>query len=203
MVVAPELVLPAPAAAQSADELILDAALAEILEYGLRRTSVSDVARRAGVSRVTVHRRLGSKTDLVRAVLLREAARFLAELQSLTDASASLEDRLVEGFSTGVQCAREHPLIGRLLVSEPDVVLPLLTVDAGPVLAVVRAFLADQYVRSFPEAPPSRQEAELAAELLARLAISLVLTPDGAIRLDRSAARALVRTHILPMVARS
>jgi AcrR family transcriptional regulator len=38
-------------------EAILDATRASVLDFGIRRTTLTDVARRAGVSRMTVYRR--------------------------------------------------------------------------------------------------------------------------------------------------
>jgi AcrR family transcriptional regulator len=46
---------------------IIDAALAEFTEFGFRRVSIADVARRTGLHRATVHRRFPTKGDLVTA----------------------------------------------------------------------------------------------------------------------------------------
>ncbi len=43
--------------APSVDDQILDAARSCVLDFGLRRTTLAEVARRAGVSRPTVYRR--------------------------------------------------------------------------------------------------------------------------------------------------
>ena len=40
------------------DDVLLDAARACVLAVGVRRTTFSDVARRAGVSRMTLYRRM-------------------------------------------------------------------------------------------------------------------------------------------------
>ena len=53
-------------------ERILDAALEEFLDFGLRRATVEDITRRAGVGRMTVHRRFSTKQSLIEAVWLRE-----------------------------------------------------------------------------------------------------------------------------------
>src|SRR5207302_11151547 len=119
-----------------ADEGILDAALAELLEYGLRRTSVSNIARRPDVNRVTVYRRFGSKTGLIQAVILRESRRFLASLEDEIDPADTLEDQLVEGLALGIRRARLQPLMTHLLASEPEVMLPLMTGDCAPVVAL-------------------------------------------------------------------
>ena len=50
----------------STSERIAQAALEQFSETGIRRSSVEDVGRRAGLSRVTVYRQVGTKEDLVR-----------------------------------------------------------------------------------------------------------------------------------------
>ncbi len=64
-------------------EKILLAALAEFSEKGLAKTSVAEVAYRAGITRVTVYRYFPEKKELVRAAYLRVERVFqqgLAEL---------------------------------------------------------------------------------------------------------------------------
>ncbi|WP_040697921.1 helix-turn-helix domain-containing protein, partial [Nocardia vinacea] len=53
---------------------ILDAALVQFSKVGVKKTTIEDVARQAGVDRVTVYRRVGSRDDLVQAVISREVA---------------------------------------------------------------------------------------------------------------------------------
>lgn len=123
---------------------ILDAALEEFGSYGLRRTNVDNVARRAGLARATVYRRFGSKKDLMNAVALREARRGMVAMVRAAEHRPTIEDRLVEGFVTGIALARANPLLTRLLSSEPELILPYLTTDSRYVLAFARDFLAEQ-----------------------------------------------------------
>src|SRR5262245_9247144 len=64
------------------DEAILEAALQQIAITGVRRTSADDIARRAGVNRVTLYRRLGSREDILRAAYLQETARVLGIIEA-------------------------------------------------------------------------------------------------------------------------
>src|SRR3954449_436669 len=58
---------------------ILDATRASVLAVGVRRTTLTDVARRAGVSRMTVYRLVPDVTTLILEVMSREfATLFLA-----------------------------------------------------------------------------------------------------------------------------
>jgi len=55
---------------------ILDAAYEVFCRIGIQRSTMEDVARRAGVSRITVYRRFAAKGTLVDHVVRREIRRY-------------------------------------------------------------------------------------------------------------------------------
>lgn len=177
---------------------ILDAALAEYLAHGFRRTSVDDVARRAGIGRATIYRRFAARDELVQAVLVRETSRFFADIAEATKELPTLADRLVEGFVVGLRNARSQPLLQRMLTDEPESSIPFLTTRGGPAMAVLREFLLRQYL----ECADTGQRPEEVAEILVRLCISLVLTPDSCLplRTDEE-ARETARRYLAPLVS--
>jgi AcrR family transcriptional regulator len=177
---------------------ILDAALAEFLAYGLRRTNVDAVARRAGVSRATLYRRFENKDALVQAVLVRECRRFFGSIAAAVADLPTATERLVEGFVVGVRYARQDRLLSRLLDSDPEALLPYLTVNGGVVVAVARDFLVGS-AQGLPGAdkPVAGRDPAGVAELFVRLAISFTLTPDSCIPLDTDAdVRAFARSYL-------
>src|SRR3954454_23541699 len=89
---------PDRAARNATTERILSAGLEQFEDFGIRRTTMEDVARRARVSRVTVYRRFPGKEHLVAAVIVAEAQRFFAELELAVGALDSVEERIVEAF---------------------------------------------------------------------------------------------------------
>ena len=186
------------------DELldrVAAAALTQFAEFGIRRSTIDDVARRAGVSRVTVFRRFESKQRLIEVVVAREIRRGMAELTRRWDGGDSLEQRLLQGLSFTVEFVSGHPLFDRLLRSEPDVLLPLLTVDGGPALALYTSLIADLLRSEIRAGRAATAEPDRVAEVIARLAISLVLTRDGAVCLDDpQSMSALVTLVLLPVL---
>src|SRR5690348_6848823 len=75
---------------------ILDAALAEVLAHGIRRTTASDIARRSGVSRQTLYRYWPDAQTLFAALVTRE---LIAALPAAAEDPATLDEfvgRLVE-----------------------------------------------------------------------------------------------------------
>ena len=181
-----------PLAEDPLRERILEAALDQFKLVGLRRTTVGDVARRAGVGRVTIYRRVGHKRELVVGVIQSEVSRLMESVREAIASQDRAEDRLVEAFVVGVGITRSHPLLQRLLETEPEDLLPYLTIDFAPILAVARAFVES-------EVAPGR-DADLLGELLARLAQSLVLTPgEGPLGGERG-LREFARRYVAPLV---
>ncbi|HEV2779283.1 MAG TPA: helix-turn-helix domain-containing protein [Actinophytocola sp.] len=197
-----DLVMAGQSATDTVAETILDAALDEFLAYGLRRTNVDAVAKRAGVSRATLYRRFDGKDALVQAVLVRECHRFFTSIVAAIGHLPTMEERLVEGFVIGVRHARTHPLMNRLMASDSEALLPYLTVNGALVVAVARDFLVQQG-ESVDGPLPSiagRTPAGV-AELFVRLAISFTLTPHSAIPLDTdTAVRAFARNYLAPLM---
>jgi AcrR family transcriptional regulator len=186
----------------AASERILDAALALAAASGIRNLTMDDVARRAGVGRMTLYRRFGEKARLVEALAVRESRRILAELDAAAPADAPIEDQIVEGFVTSLRIAREHPLLSRLARFEADGLLATIAADGQALFAAARAFAAAR-LRAAQEAGVLGPVAvEEAAELLVRLAASFVLIPETILPVeDEERLREVARSLIAPILA--
>jgi AcrR family transcriptional regulator len=194
----------APPAHEGA-ERILAAATQQVEDFGLRRFTIDDVARRVGVSRVTIYRHFPKKDQLVEAVLLRELHRFLRAIDAAVEPYETLEERLVEGFVFAMTFLRKHRLLNRVLRTEPELVLPALTVHATPVLAAAREFIAGFARREADRGalPLTEEEIEVLGELLARAVMSFVLTPDSVLGLRTPAEIRHFAEHYLATTLRA
>jgi AcrR family transcriptional regulator len=124
-------------------ERILNAALDTFMDFGIRRASMGEIAKRSGLSPATLYRRFAGKDELIWSVGRREVNRLIAGVAAGVDETADAETQLVDLFIGFVRGLRANRLLPRLLATEPEVILPLLTVRGAPVLALGRAFLAD------------------------------------------------------------
>ena len=119
---APSPVTALPRPLHPADGALLDAAHDCVMAVGLRRTTLTDVARRAGVSRMTVYRRFPDVQALLQALMTRE---FLAVLTEVVQVQApSARERMMLGVSHGVRALSEHPLFNRLMDVDPELLMP-------------------------------------------------------------------------------
>lgn len=122
---------------------ILDAAFRAAATFGLSRFTMDDVARLAQLSRQTVYRYFDSKDSLVVALVYREEERFLDGARAAYGAHDRLEDAMRQATLFCLRTAREHPLLDRLLESEPEVLLPYLTTRGAGLVSRARAVMEE------------------------------------------------------------
>lgn len=176
---------------------ILEAALQTMLSFGIRRATVEEIARRAGVSHMTVYRRWPNKNELLVAVWLREAQTvFTAVDREIADLDTP-EDKLVAGFTGIYWYVNTHPLMRRTLETDPESVLPVLTSGAGPGLDMATTYLAGHVSRS---AGDLIDDPYGVAEIFVRLTHSLLLAPSvRQVIATREDAEQYARRYILPI----
>jgi AcrR family transcriptional regulator len=94
---------------------LLDAAHAEVLAHGIRRTTASDIARRAGVSRQTLYRYWPDVQALLAALVTRELFAVVPR-----GATAVSLDELSGGLVETADRIRALPLVDRLRETDPE-----------------------------------------------------------------------------------
>jgi len=101
----------------AADEAILRAAFELFVERGVDGTSIEQVAKRAGVARLTVYRRFSSKTEILVEVV--EWARLVAA-PDLAAIGELTPGQLVQHWETALGDRRARQLLIRLVGAIPD-----------------------------------------------------------------------------------
>ncbi|WP_020495605.1 TetR/AcrR family transcriptional regulator [Sciscionella marina] len=191
--------------AADADEVsirLLDAARTLFSRLGIRRCTMEDVARQAGLSRITAYRRFATKQTLVEQVVRREFRRYFDQFLLDIREAATVADRVVLGFVSSLRAFRRNPLIGGLIATEPDRIMPSMINDSGRTLAAVSQFTAGQ-LRREQQAGHIRAEldVDLIAEMMVRIATSFLSTPSHTVDLDDEAQLAdLARRFLVPML---
>jgi len=113
------------------DAGLLDAARACVLDVGVRRTTFSDIARRAGVSRMTLYRRFPDLEALLSALMTREFGRLVEEERAASDGAATCRERVVAMTVRACRRLSADPLFRRLLDLDPELLLPYMTLRLG------------------------------------------------------------------------
>lgn len=156
-------------------ERILDATLEAATVHGVRRTSMSDVARRAGMSRPTLYKRFSSKDELVRAVVARETSRITAAILEAATGTDDPTEALDAAVLVALREVREHPLLDRVIRTEPETLVPMIVADPSPVMVVGREAAQSIIARRAPRL--SDLDVRRLADVLIRLLVSYALTP--------------------------
>ncbi|RNL75449.1 TetR/AcrR family transcriptional regulator [Nocardioides marmorisolisilvae] len=157
-----------PEAQKTSEDLALDAARESILNVGWSRTTLTEIARRAGLSRMTLYRRWPEMNALLGDLMTRE----WASLVDLGPRSANHRERLVAGIVGTVRALRGNELFNRIVELDPEMLLPYLLRRAGRSQELVLELLVSE-IRAGQEAGEIR---EGDPALLAR---SLLLASHG------------------------
>jgi AcrR family transcriptional regulator len=188
------------------DDAVLDAAREAILAVGWSRTTLTDVARRAGVSRMTIYRRWPEMRALLADLMTREWTAAVEPALG-TRAQDPLE-RIVDGVVTAVRALRDNELLARITDVDPELLLPYLLDRRGRSQQLVLDLLTTEIRQAQRAGAVRRGNAGLLARSIVLAAHGFTLSahtmldgeqPRGADvrRFDRELA-SMVRRYLQP-----
>ncbi|GAC1384803.1 MAG: TetR/AcrR family transcriptional regulator [Marmoricola sp.] len=126
------------APARGTADVYLDAARDALLDLGWSRTTLTEIARRAGVSRMTLYRAWPDMNSLLGDLMTREWADVLV----LSDAE-DYRVRIVESVLGSVRALRSNAMFTRIIELDAERLLPYLLERTGRVQESLIGFLAD------------------------------------------------------------
>ncbi|MDX6287951.1 MAG: hypothetical protein QOG53_3436 [Frankiales bacterium] len=110
---------------------LLDAARESVLAVGVRRTTLVDVARRAGVSRMTVYRAFPDVNALVAALMTQEFGTLVDESTVAAQRLPTARARLVQSTVAVARALPESPMFRRVVEVDPELLLPYVVERFG------------------------------------------------------------------------
>jgi AcrR family transcriptional regulator len=145
-----------------ADDLLLDAALECVLAVGVRRTTLSDVARTAGVSRMTLYRRFPDVRGMLSSLITREFGKILAAANEAARAEPTARGQLVVASVHTIRALAANPLMHAVIERDAELLLPYIMERIGTSQRMTEDYLraqlaAGQADGSIREADPSIQ----------------------------------------------
>jgi AcrR family transcriptional regulator len=174
---------------------ILEATYACVARWGLAKTTVEDAAREAGLSRATVYRYFpGGRDELIDAVVSWQYLLFFTRLYEEVHGATSLEEVLERGLVFARRSLLAHEVLLKILETEPDVLMPKLTVESNRTVGLISAFLVP-YLHEHGVAPGV--DIHEAADFLARMVLSYISSPGHWDLGNPEQVAALVRTELL------
>ena len=181
---------------------ILDAAVIEFEWHGIRRVALDDVARKAGVSRMTIYRRFAGRGELVTAVIDRENAVLFAEIAAELKASGRHGNYYVEAFTSAIIRFRRHRVLNRMMTDEPALMLELAHRHWDAAMERMVDALRVIFPDGFAERIGEEAVTELADTILRYAAMALLL-PGPRPLVTAADIRAFAETHFLPSLPSS
>ena len=161
----------------------LDAARESVMAVGVRRTTFSDVARRAGISRMTLYRRFPDLQSLLAAMMSRELAGIIERARADAASLPAARERLVEALIRCAEGMSSSPLVLRILEVDPELLLPYATDRIGTTQRTVLDALA-RYIAE------GQEDGSIRAGEPSVIAAALELSARGFIFSARASERA-------------
>jgi Bacterial Tetracyclin repressor, C-terminal domain len=112
---------------------------------------------------------------------------------------------ILYGTVFAIQFLRNNPLLRKLLRTEPETLLPSLTIEAGAVIDFATEhsanLLRSDLYGDTPTTPQQERHLRTVAQLQTRITLSFVVTPHTSIKLENlDQAREYVRNYLMPMI---
>jgi AcrR family transcriptional regulator len=180
-------------------ERVLAATYACVARFGMGKTTVEDVVKESGVSRASIYRLFpGGKDQLLRETVGWEMNHFFGRLAEAVYDAPDFASLLEEGLVFAHRSIQEHEVLRKVLETEPERLLPLITVEQHRVLDFITAFLLP-YLEREERAGRVRPgvDLEAATEYVARLVLSLIGSPGRWDMDDPQQVHVLVREELL------
>jgi AcrR family transcriptional regulator len=171
-------------------EAILDATRASVLDFGIRRTTLTDVARRAGVSRMTVYRRYPDVDAVLRDLMTREFGQAMAEV-ARDVSGADGRARVKSHIMASVEAFRGSALMTKIIEAEPELLLPYVLGRMGETQRAAVALLCRELAEGQADGSIRKGNARVMSQSLLLVAQSFVLSgsiaedvPEKALRTE-------------------
>ncbi|BBB43041.1 Putative transcriptional regulator, TetR family [Mycobacteroides abscessus subsp. bolletii] len=158
-------------------ESVLDALGDLLRQRDWSAVTMSDVSRRAGVSRQTLYNEFGSRQGLAQGYALRLAHRLVDAVGDAIYANVGdIHGALHSGFADFFAESAADPMVISLLTGEakPEL-MRIVTVDSALIVVPASARLTESFMNSWVAA--SQEDASILARSIVRLAISYVSMP--------------------------
>lgn len=158
------------------DDALLDAARDCVVEVGVRRTTLTDIAKRAGVSRMTLYRRFPDVGGLVRTLMTREFGALLHRVEEPGPDGANARESLVARSIAGIRLLATDPLMRRVLDLDAELMLPYLVQRLGSTQRLIEQFLFNHIEAGHADGSIRPGDSAAQARLVLMTAQSMVLS---------------------------
>ncbi len=159
-------------------ERILDGAVDAIARHGLGKLGIGDISESSSISRATIYRYFNNRDEILAVLAQREGQRIQEELLRALEEAQEWAEQLHLAIQFAARHAREHPVLNRLVETDPALVLRSLRRE----LPAIKEMLGTALHPLLANTELVRSGVATADQLLdwlTRLMISAFLFPDA------------------------
>ena len=171
---------------------IMDATIICMMNKGIDKTRIGDVAQQMGVSRQTIYNYFANKNLLFDAVFSREAVTLAASIAGHIATVDSLEEKFTQAFLYAIEAFPQNPVLRHIITSGGRFLQ-----ETGHSRERMQAFGELVLHQVFEDNPQLREDSAEICELLSRNIISFLVMPDPNPRSSEELAD-FVRRRLLP-----
>ncbi len=110
---------------------IVQAATELFIKYGYRKTSISKIAKTAGVAKGTIYIYFETKADLLIHAIGEEKKRYFLRLKPVFDPELPPRERLRLWLKTALVVGTEMPLVSKLMGGDREILSAMADMDAN------------------------------------------------------------------------
>jgi AcrR family transcriptional regulator len=147
-----------------------------VLAVGVRRTTLTDVARRAGVSRMTLYRLVPDVETLLLELMTRDLGALLGDVETQVVRRRTARSRLVASMVGVARRLPEEPVFRRVLEVDPELLLPYLTDRVGSTQRIGLGHLRRQVAEGHTDKSVRRGDPDAMALLLLVTVTTMVVS---------------------------
>jgi AcrR family transcriptional regulator len=182
-----------PKTDSEAKQRLCEAALACISHNGLGKTTMSDIAKKAGVARPTLYKHFKSKIEIFFAAIDHVAFNFTLQVVEHAREFGTYEERVIETIIFVVTELPQHKDLSLVLNHECAVALRGRAFS-GEDTRVFLQLTAEPLIELRPDL--AEQGCDI-TEVMSRVALSMILFP-GKYASDHEGLRQMIKRRILP-----
>lgn len=145
----------------------VEATLRCLARFGYAKTTVDDIAREAGISRATIYRVIGGKSQLFDQALIVEVMRIRDRVIEISSAATELDDYVVSVLVATSRELQANEVLNALLAHEPEAIISYVAVHGEAFVQAAIDVFAPVFIGF-----ASDSDARYIAEMLTRISIS-------------------------------
>ena len=164
---------------------ILEAATELFIQQGYRKTSIDEVARRAGVAKGTVYLYFKNKTELLVHAIALEKMRYVGDVMAILKQEMPARERLREYLKGAFVLVVRMPLVSKMMSGDRELLIAME--DYGmqgrfSILDMQAAFLSFLVRRAVPDSGWTADEVEARSKVLVGLMYASGFMEDERLR---------------------